>query len=1578
MKITRMMRHLCIAAVGIGLFFAAPARALDVDFDSQILRMDAYLQTSSTGVVLRDRDNDANGLKEADQLGMLSAILAGGNNVACISATIRNALTNGYNENYTLVPNQLVVNISGVGTVNIISQLNENDPALGTALQSLLAGYLTIADNSTITFVNNLADSLIAAVLKGTPQESDTLNVQNQITFVASGFRTFGNAPVEPNYIGPQGDMDEDGESNVAEYTDGAVPKTREEWLLDNCITPTLRLTNFTGGGLRISGLKETFRVETAGSSGPLTYTWRKGTTGSSTVVGSQQEFIINFLTTSSSGSYFCVVSDGTTTRTTPSSSLTVTQVPIFFATQPLGTTKNPGSTHTFSVTVQGGAGPGPYSYQWKRGTVDVGTNSPSLTLTNLSTGDAGTYRVTVSSNGGGDAITSGGATLNVRQINFSISSQPVGAKKNIGQSYTLTVGVSGGSGNFSYIWKRNGATFGAANQASITLNNLSLANAGSYTCTVTDVNQTSNTADTDPALLEVAPALQLVQQPVGGTVQIGALILLSVGVEGGFAPLNYQWRWQGVPIPGQTASSYAAIALSGFEGDFTCRITDAGGNSVTSEPATIMLAPEIFINLQPQGAKKYTGASHTFSMNASGGDPPLTYQWYKDDISLGESAQGTSIGLSNLSEADSGFYFCRVTDQMLSVRDTEPVELRVAAFPQITQQPQGLSLDAGDPLSLSVTVNGGMPPLTYQWRKNNVPILGTNSPTFAKASATTLDAGDYVCRITDGIGTVLTSENAPVTVFRPIEITQQPEGGIVAVGEEFTFTIGVQGGIGQLTFDWRRNNVSLGVASQPVLTLIEVSAGDAGVYTCRISDATGAQLDSLGAVLTLLEPLTIAQQPQSQNLYVGNDLNLSIVPAGGLTPYSYQWFKDAFPIENATEASLSIEDVTLDDTGLYQCRVMDELGGEELSEPAAILVTPKITITKNPISIDTYTDSSHVLEVAASGGNGEYTYIWRFNAVAIPEAPNATVYTLEDLQPEDTGFYDCVVTETQGGAAVSFPAFVRVRDRISVVSQPQGKLLPLGGSHTMTYETIGGFEPVTYQWLKNGEFVIGANSNSLTITADTAEDGGTFECLAFDSVSSIALSEEAVITVVQPLMLVSSPEGGVRNPKEDFTFSVVVSGGGGALSYAWYKDDVLLDVPDSPDLELTDLSIEDQGNYYCVISDEAGSVLQTPEAQLQVSDSPIEFDVHPQGTELYPGESLTLSVEASGGIGTLTYQWRRNTGEGSQDIPGADEPTLTIESVNESDAGSYRCRVTDEIEQSISSFAAVVTITPRIALTVQPQAVFSYFGTSSTLSVTATGGIGTKTYAWLRDGSPVGTNSPQLELSDLSESDAGNYQCIVVAERDSEMSEVVPVILGEPLQILSQPVTVTRFEGETYLLSVDTTGGAGPLAFEWVKDGATVGTDKSLLLGPLTVADSGEYRLVAADLVQAVGGEVLVTLEVSAVEGESSGPIHSADIDANGLLDLAELLRIIQFYNAGAYFCDESEPDGFGVGTNEEAPQDCIFHASDYDLQDRVIALSELLRAVQFYRLGGYWYCPSEETEDGYCAGPFPGESAR
>lgn len=109
--------------------------------------------------------------------------------------------------------------------------------------------------------------------------------------------------------------------------------------------------------------------------------------------------------------------------------------------------------------------------------------------------------------------------------------------------------------------------------------------------------------------------------------------------------------------------------------------------------------------------------------------------------------------------------------------------------------------------------------------------------------------------------------------------------------------------------------------------------------------------------------------------------------------------------------------------------------------------------------------------------------------------------------------------------------------------------------------------------------------------------------------------------------------------------------------------------------------------------------------------------------------------------------------------------------------------------------------------------------------------------------------------------------------------------------------------------------------------------------------------------------------------EGEGDGDgdgKQTADQDGDFVIALSELLRVVQFYNALGLHCADTPldtEDGYvpGPGANTS----CTYYDTDYNPRDWVISLGELLRMIQFFNLEGYRYCPLGGTEDRFCPGP-------
>lgn len=100
--------------------------------------------------------------------------------------------------------------------------------------------------------------------------------------------------------------------------------------------------------------------------------------------------------------------------------------------------------------------------------------------------------------------------------------------------------------------------------------------------------------------------------------------------------------------------------------------------------------------------------------------------------------------------------------------------------------------------------------------------------------------------------------------------------------------------------------------------------------------------------------------------------------------------------------------------------------------------------------------------------------------------------------------------------------------------------------------------------------------------------------------------------------------------------------------------------------------------------------------------------------------------------------------------------------------------------------------------------------------------------------------------------------------------------------------------------------------------------------------------------------------------DGSSIHLLHSGDTNNDRKIDLAEVLRVIQIFNTGGYWCsDVQTEDGFDPVSGDRT---CAPHNADYLPQDWRFSLPEILRVIQIFNLGGYTMCA--ESEDGFCGG--------
>lgn len=478
-----------------------------------------------------------------------------------------------------------------------------------------------------------------------------------------------------------------------------------------------------------------------ASGSGPLSYQWFLN----GTLIGgaTSATYTVAAAAASDAGSYTVEVSNTCGDATSMAALVVVREAPAI-AASPMGTTACEGDSASFSVTATGSD---PLTYQWfLNGVAIPGARSATYSIGAVAAGNGGVYTVTVS-NDCGDA-TSSGATLTVSDAP-AIDVQPMGASLCDGDMLSLSVSASG-TAPLSYQWFLNGAAIPGATSAAYSVGSVETADAGMYVVTVTnDCDSVSSPA----VAVTVASGPAIVAQPSSTDGCDGDQVTLTVMATGD-PVLMYQWRLNGAPIGGATGTSYMFSLSGATAGTYDVIVTNDCG-SITSEGAIISTADAPGVVSVDTDVDIADGACEgdplTFTVTTTG-TPPLTYQWFRDGVAI-PGATGDSFSIASLAESDSGSYTVQVSNDCGS--DTsDAVVLVVSVGPEINGQPVGGELCPGDDLTLSVSASG-TPILSYQWRRNGVPIGGATSADLAVADFGAADAGDYDVVISNDCGEV-------------------------------------------------------------------------------------------------------------------------------------------------------------------------------------------------------------------------------------------------------------------------------------------------------------------------------------------------------------------------------------------------------------------------------------------------------------------------------------------------------------------------------------------------------------------------------------------------------------------------------------------------------------------------------------------------------------------------------------------------------------------------------------------------------------------------------------------------------
>ena len=434
---------------------------------------------------------------------------------------------------------------------------------------------------------------------------------------------------------------------------------------------------------------------------------------------------------------------------------------------------------------------------------------------------------------------------------------------------------------------------------------------------------------------------------------------------------------------------------------------------------------------------------------------------------------------------------------------------------PLITQQPQSQTVPPGTNVNFEVVATGTAP-LGYQWRINGTNILNATNSILSLSNVTPVLNGNYDVVVANSAGAV-TSSVAVLTVTTNLSlpvITQQPQSQTVSAGTNVMLAVGATG-LPPLLYQWRFNGTNILGATNASLPLVNVQTNQSGNYDVIVANAAGS-VTSAVAVLTVIisgTPPAITQQPQSQSVAAGANVQLSVV-ATGTAPLSYQWRFGGTPLNNATSAVLILNNIQPGQAGNYDVVVSNPFGAVT-SAIAQVTISALPVITVQPQNQIVFVGDSVVFSVVASG-TPPLSYQWRHNGVDIPGA-NTAALVLPAVSPSDAGSY-YVVVGNAAGSVNSAVASLTVNSPPYIMVQPQDQTV-MAGSTVSFVVSAGGSPPMSYQWYFAGGAIPGANGGGLSLTNVQLANAGEYYVIISNAYGS-ARSGIAYLNVLQPIPL--------------------------------------------------------------------------------------------------------------------------------------------------------------------------------------------------------------------------------------------------------------------------------------------------------------------------------------------------------------------------------------------------------------------------------------------------------------------------